>query len=182
MAKATSAVQPARIPEETITRSIYLIRGQKVMIDSDLSRLYQVATRVLLQAVKRNPNRFPEDFMFRLSRKEHESLRSQSVISNTGRGGRRYLPYAFTEHGVVMVCSVLGSRRAIQMNILIVRAFVRLRELHSSHQDLASRVERLESSSEHHTSVINILAEEIEELKQPPPLPPKRRIGFRAAG
>jgi len=102
------------VPVELIERRIYLIRGQKVMLDSDLAELYQVETRALVQAVKRKPNRFPEDFMLQLTQEEADSLRSQFVISNVGRGGRRYLPYAFTEHGVAMLSSVLNrrSRRA----------------------------------------------------------------------
>ncbi len=106
------------MPTQFIERRIYLIRGQKVMQDSDLAELYQVETRVLVQAANRNAQRFPHDFMFQLTAEEAQALRSQTVISNEGRGGRRYLPYAFTEHGVAMVSSVLNSGRAVQMNIL----------------------------------------------------------------
>ncbi len=165
------------VPVELIERRIYLIRGQKVMLDSDLAELYQVETRALVQAVKRNPNRFPEDFMLQLTQEEADCLRSQSVISNVGRGGRRYLPYAFTEHGVAMLSSVLNSDRAVQMNILIIRAFVKMRELLASHKDLAARVEKLETAQKEHGSIIGILAEEIDDLKRLPE-PPKRRIGF----
>src|ERR1700722_2980624 len=112
------------IPVGDAERSILLIRGQKVILDSDLARLYGVATRVLVQAVKRNIRRFPDDFMFQLTREEDETLRSQTVISKKGRGGRRYLPYAFTEQGVAMLSSVLHSDRAIEVNIAIMRAFV----------------------------------------------------------
>lgn len=128
------------VPLEFVERRIYLIRGQKVMLDSDLAELYQVETRALIQAIKRNQDRFPDDFMFQLSKEEVASLRSQIVISNIGRGGRRYLPYAFTEHGVAMLSSVLNSKRAVQMNILIIRAFVKLRELLASHKDLADKI------------------------------------------
>lgn len=157
-----------------VERRIYLIRGQKVMLDSDLATLYGVATKRLNQQVLRNSSRFPED-----------ALRLQNATSNIetlkpGRGGRRTAPYAFTEHGVAMLSAVLNSKRAIEMSILIVRAFVKMRELLASNRDLAVRVEKLESTQIHHASVINILAEEIDELKMPTPLPSKRRIGFRA--
>ncbi len=155
------------------------------MLDANLAELYQVPTSRLNEAVKRNMNRFPEDFMFQLTQEEAESLISQTAISNIGRkgkarGGRRSLPYAFTEHGVAMLSSVLSSDRAVQMNILIVRAFVKMRELVASQRDLADRVEKLEASHHQHASVITLLAEEIDELKQPLPIPPKRRIGFHA--
>jgi phage regulator Rha-like protein len=170
---------------ELIERRIYLIRNQKVMLDVDLADLYQVPTKRLNEAVKRNQDRFPEDFMFQLTKEEAESLRSQFVISNlrsqfatSSYGGRRYLPYAFTEHGVAMLSSVLNSARAVQMNILIIRAFIKLRDLLATHKDLAARMEKLEATQKKHGSVITILAEEIDHLKKPAPLPPKRRIGF----
>src|SRR5580658_5453329 len=131
--KSVAAVRPM----ESLIR---VIRGQKIILDTDLAALYQVETKALNQAVRRNMDRFPEDFMFQLSVEEAESLRSQLVTSNAARGGRRYLPYAFTEHGVVMLSSVLKSRRAVQMNILIVRAFVRLREIIARNKDLAARI------------------------------------------
>ena len=124
-------------PMESLIR---IIRGQKIILDTDLAALYQVETRTLNQAVRRNMDRFPEDFMFQLTVEEAESLRSQIVISNVGRGGRRSLPYAFTEHGVVMLSSVLRSPRAAQMNIFVARAFVRLRELIAGNKDLAVRI------------------------------------------
>jgi hypothetical protein len=148
------------------------------MLDADLAALYAVETRILVQAMKRNLARFPEDFMFQLTAEEAQSLRSQFVISNPRRGGARYLPYAFTEHGVAMLSGILKSKRAVEMSILIVRAFVPMRELLASHKALASRVEKLEAGHRGHASVINILAEEIGDLKIPKPLPPKRRIGF----
>ena len=161
-----------------IERRIYLIRGQKVMLDADLAELYQVLTKNLNLAVRRNRDRFPEDFMFQLTEDEDKSLRLHFATSNVSRGGRRYLPYAFTEHGVAMLSSVLNSQRAVQMNILIIRAFVKIRELLSSNKDLATRVEKLETSQQRHTSVINLLADEIDRLKSPPPVPPKGRMGF----
>ena len=117
------------VPVAMIERRIYFIRGQKVMLDSDLADLYQVLTKNLNLAVRRNIGRFPEDFMFQLTPEEYENLRLQFATSNVGRGGRRYLPYAFTEHGVAMLSSVLNSERAVQMNILIIRAFVKMREI-----------------------------------------------------
>src|SRR5579859_4103408 len=170
------------LPLELIERRIYVIRGQKVMLDADLAELYQAPTKNLNLAVRRNTERFPEDFMFQLTAEEAESLRLQSATSKLGRGGRRYLPYAFTEHGVAMLSSVLNSQRAVQMSILIIRALVKLRELLASHRNLAARVEKLEASHNRHASVINLLAEEIEDLKRPPAEPARRRIGFRLAG
>ena len=129
-----------------IERAILLLRGHKVLLDADLAALYEVPTKVLLQAVKRNLDRFPQDFMFQLSANEFEALRSQSVTSkNPGRGGRRYAPYAFTEQGVAMLSSVLNSRRAIAVNIEVMRAFVRLRELIASNKELAAKLDQLET-------------------------------------
>jgi ORF6N domain len=147
------------------------------MIDSDLATLYQVTTGNLNLAVRRNAERFPQDFMFQLTEQEFADLSLHFAISK--KGGRRYLPYAFTEHGVAMLSAVLKSRRALQMSILIVRAFVKLREMIASNQELADRLERLETMSREHSSVINILAEEIEYMKAMP-IPPARRIGFPA--
>jgi ORF6N domain len=129
------------VPADRIQRSILLLRGQRVILDSTLAELYDVSTKALVQAVQRNRERFPEDFMFQLTDAEFESLRSQIVTSNLaqsrGRGGRRYRPYAFTEQGVAMLSSVLRSQRAVQVNIEIMRAFVRLREMMASHRELA---------------------------------------------
>jgi len=167
------------VPVESIERRIYLIRGRKVMLDSDLAELYQVTTGNLNLAVRRNLSRFPDDFMFQLSQEEN-SLLLQNARAKTGRGGRRTAPYAFTELGVAMLSSVLNSERAVQMNIIVMRAFVRMRELLASHQDLAERMRHVEAVQKRHTSVINVLADEIENLKRLPPPPPKRRIGFTA--
>jgi len=141
-----------------IERLIRLIRGHKVMLDEDLAELYGVETRVLIQAVKRNSSRFPGDFMFQLSVEEAKSLRSQSVISNKGRGGRRYLPFVFTEQGVAMLSSVLNSERAVEINIQIMRAFVRLREMIASNKDLARKLDALERKSESHDVHIRSLS------------------------
>jgi ORF6N domain len=164
---------------ERIERRIYLIRGHKVMVDSDLAALYQVQTKALNQAVRRNAERFPDDFMFQLTEDEAKNLRSQFVTSNALRGGRRYQPYAFTEHGVLMLCSVLKSQRAIQMNILVVRAFIRLRELLASHKALAERVEQLEIAQRQHGAVLVSVVKDIQKLKQPPLT---RAIGFITRG
>jgi hypothetical protein len=163
---------------------IHVIRGQKVMLDSDLAALYEVETKQLNRAVRRNQSRFPEDLMFQITDEEAECLRCQIGTSNSGRGGRRYLPHAFTEHGVVMLCSVLNSEPAIQMNLLIVRAFVRMRELIASNKDIAARVEKLERGHERAASVIEVLVEDIDRLAREvgdmKALPPvtKRKIGF----
>lgn len=128
-------------PVESLIR---VIRGQKVLLDTDLAALYEVPTFRLNEAVKRNRERFPDDFMFQLTAEESRSLTSQIAMSKTGRGGRRTLPYAFSEHGVAMLSSVLNSERAIQVNIFVVRAFIRIRELANQNAELAARVERLE--------------------------------------
>ncbi len=137
------ASNKAPITPEQITRSILFLRNQKVILDADLAALYGVQTKALVQAVKRNQDRFPADFMFQLNSREVGSLRSQIVTSN-GRGGRRYLPYVFTEQGVAMLSSVLRSPRAVQVNIEIMRAFVRLRSLLASHEQLAAKLVALE--------------------------------------
>jgi len=164
----------AHVSIERIEDNILIIRGQKVMLDSDLAVLYSVETRTLNQAVKRNLERFPEDFMFQLSPEEAESLRSQSVTSKAGRGGRRYQPYAFTEHGAVMLASVLNSPIAIEASIQVVRAFVRLRSILAAHKELARRLEALEKQTKQNFNVVFKLISQIvaEEEK------PKRKIGF----
>jgi hypothetical protein len=158
-----------------IDHHIYVVRGQKVMIDADLAALYRVETRALIQAVKRNLSRFPEDFMFQLAPDEAAAMRSQSVIAS--KRNIRYQPLAFTEHGVAMLSSVLRSDQAIQMNIMIVRAFVRLRELIATNKDLAARVEKLEHGHRRIGSVLEVLVDEIEHMKRLPESP-KRKIGF----
>ena len=168
--------QNAIVPIERVERKIYFIRGQKVILDFDLARLYEVETKVLLQAVKRNIGRFPDDFMFQLTESEFRGLRSQFVTSK-GRGGRRFLAYAFTEHGVAMLSSVLHSERAVQVNIAIIRTFVRIREFLSTHKDLARKLEELERKYESHDSQIKAVFEAIRELMKPPD-PTRRRIGF----
>src|ERR1051325_250102 len=142
------------IPIDRIERLILFIRGEKVMLDSDLAALYGVETKVLNRAVKRNAARFPSDFMFQLTSEETESLRYQFGTSNEGRGGRRYLPYAFTEHGALMLANVLNSARAAQTSVQIVRAFIRLRQLLSSNAELARKLEKLEQRYDRQFKVV----------------------------
>jgi hypothetical protein len=161
------------IVTERIEGLIHLVRGQRVMLDADLAALYGVPTKALVQAVKRNRDRFPEDFMFHLRGDEFVRLRSQSVTSNapSGRGGRRHLPYAFTEQGVAMLSSVLRSRRAVQVNVEIMRAFVRLRRWLLDHERLARRIDSLERKYDRRFRVVfDALRELIE--------PERGRIGF----
>jgi ORF6N domain len=177
-------VTRSNLPAYSIERHIHVVRGQKVMLDADLAVLYRVTTGALNQAVRRNRGRFPNDFMFRLTLEDHQRLLSQNVIANEGRGGRRTPPYAFTEHGVAMLSSVIKSKRAIQVNVMIIRAFVRMRELIAANKDIAGRVDKLERSHKRAASVIEILVEDIDrvakEVRQMKALPPpkKNRIGF----
>jgi len=174
----TQKLDQLSMPVELIARRIYRIRGEKVMLDSDLAELYQVTTGNLNLAVRRNAERFPEDFMFQLVKEERDALLLQIARAKAGRGGRKTLPFVFTEHGVAMLSSVLTSMRAVQTNILIIRAFVQIRELLATNKDLAARVEKLEAGQREHTSIIGILADEIDELKLLPE-PPERRIGYK---
>jgi hypothetical protein len=190
---------------ENLARFVFFIRSEKVMLDSDLARLYGVEARALNQAVARNRKRFPADFMFQLTPREYESLRSQTVISKergstddvsqfvmsslgrrherlrsqivtskTGRGGRRYRPYAFTEQGVAMLSSVLRSSRAVEVNIAIMRTFVQLRRLMDTNRDLARKIEALEKKYDERFALV---FDAIKELIAPPE-PPKKQIGF----
>ena len=159
---------------EMIEKKIYLIRGHKVMLDSDLAELYEVPTRRLNEQFKRNIARFPSDFMFQLSPEEDENLRSQFATSSSRHGGRRYLPYVFTEQGVAMLSSVLNSERAIQVNIAIMRAFVKLREMIASNKDLAKRLDDLEKK---YDTQFKIVFDAIRRLMTPPE-PKRRQIGF----
>lgn len=165
------------VPSERIAHSILLLRGHKVLLDADLAELYGVETRVLVQAVKRNLERFPEDFMFQLDAGEFAALRSQSVTSNAGRGGRRYAPYAFTEQGVAMLSSVLSSPQAIAVNIEVMRAFVRLREVLASNRELAAKLGELERKLKGHDQAIAGILDAIRQLMTPP-AHKKRPIGF----
>jgi hypothetical protein len=179
----------AALSAETITRSIVRLRGHKVLLDTDLARLYGVETRVLVQAVKRNLERFPEDFMLQLTWEEAENLRSQNVILNDPgsrsqivtlkRGANiKYRPYAFMEQGVAMLSSVLKSPRAVAVNIEIMRAFVRLREMLASNKELVRKLDGLERRLGAHDQAIASILSAIRELMAPPEPPRKRRIGF----
>lgn len=170
------------MPVQLIERRIYAIRAQKVMIDSDLAELYQVTTGNLNKAVGRNRDCFPADFVFQLTPEEETSLRFQFGTSNEGRGGRRYLPYAFTEQGVAMLSSVLSSERAVQVNIAIIRVFVKLREILASHTDLLQRVEALERRQSAQGLKVDQVFAAIKKLIEAPSEPPRRPIGFVGDG
>ena len=163
------------VQQEVIEGKIYLLRGHKVMLSNDLADLYEVEPRVLVQAVKRNIERFPSDFMFQLNDIEFKTLKSQIVISSWG-GLRRANPYAFTEQGVAMLSSVLHSKRAIQVNIAIMRAFVKLREMLTAHKDLARKLDDMEKKYDHQFKVV---FDAIKQLMTPPDTKKKIKIGFR---
>jgi hypothetical protein len=170
----------ALIPMERIQNLIFLIRGEKEMLDSHLAELYGVDTGTLNRAVKRNAERFPEDFMFQLAPQEVAILKCQFGISSSGHGGRRRsIPYAFTEQGVAMLSSVLRSGRAVQMNVAIVRAFVSLRRLIATNETFARKLAELERRLESHDESIKSLFDAIRELMQLP-VKPRREIGFHA--
>lgn len=164
------------VPDKKIIDKIYFIRGQKVMIDRDLAFLYAVPTKVLKQAVKRNNERFPKDFMFKLNKKEFRNLRSQIVTSSWG--GERYLPMAFTEQGVAMLSSVLNSKQAIAVNIRIIRVFTKIREIISSNKDILLKLEQLEKKVNESDTDIQTIFNVLRQLLQAPN-PPRRRIGFK---
>jgi len=163
------------IPQEILEKKIYLIRQQKVMIDRNLAELYEVETKVFNRTVKRNSDRFPPDFMFQLTKEEEESLRFQIGTSKTsGRGGRRYLPYVFTENGIAMLSSVLHSKTAIHVNIQIMRTFTKLRELMATHKDLKRKIDQMEMK---YDDQFQVVFEAIKQLLESPKKP-KRKIGF----
>ena len=162
------------VPEEIIQHKIFLVRGYKVMLSPQLAKLYGIETKVLVQSVQRNRDRFPEDFMFQLTDEEFKNLKSQIVTSSWG-GVRRANPYAFTEQGVA---SVLRSQRAVQVNIQIMRAFVRLRQMVITHKEFALKLAELEQQVSQHEGNIRMIFEAIKQLMAPPPDPPKRKIGF----
>ena len=173
-----SAREQVALPVEMIERRIYLVRGHKVMLDSDLAEIYGVPTFRLNEQVKRNRRRFPPDSMFQVSKKESEALTSQIEMSKRGRGGRRTLPYVFTEQGVAMLSSVLRSERAVLVNIAIMRAFVRLREMLATHKNLARQMADLERHQRKQDKQIEIIFSHIQKLLEPPKQP-KRPIGFQ---
>lgn len=171
----------AVVPVERITKSILVLRGQRVLLDSELAALYGVTTARLNQQVRRNLERFPMDFMFRLNSNEYVSLMLQNATSKRGRGGRRKLPVVFTEHGAIQAANVLNSAQAIEMGIYVVRAFARLRDLIASNKELAKRVDELESRLTKkltaHDQAITEIIKTIRQLMNPPE-PKKRSIGF----
>jgi phage regulator Rha-like protein len=163
------------IPAES---RILILRHQRVILDSDLAELYGVTVKRLNQQVNRNQERFPADFMFQLSSKEDKTLRLQFATSKKGRGGRRYLPYAFTEHGAIMAATVLNSKRAIEMSVFVVRAFVRMREMLAKNRQLAAKINELDRRLETHDTAIQDIIDAIKELMLPDE-PSKRKIGFQ---
>jgi hypothetical protein len=163
---------------------IQMVRGERVILDTDLAKVYGLPTFRLNEAVKRNRDRFPDDFLFQLSKDEHDTLTSQSAISNKGRGGRRTLPYAFTEHGAVMAANILNSERAVQMSIFVVRAFIKMRQTFAVNTALTDKLNELEKKlagrlDAHEKAIVYVLGE-LKKLMEPPrlPEPKKRPIGF----
>ncbi len=168
--------QNAIVPTALISQKILFVRGTRVMLDADLARLYGVATKNLNKAVKRNASRFPADFMFQLSSKDLQSLRFQTGTSNSSRGGRRYAPYAFTEQGVAMLSSVLRSARAVQVNVAIMRTFVRLREMLATHEELRRKIDAMEKRYDaRFQAVFDTIRQMLET-----PIPARKPIGFHA--
>jgi ATP-dependent Clp protease ATP-binding subunit ClpA len=157
---------------------ILSMRGRRVILDSDLARLYGVTTKRLNEQVRRNFGRFPADFMFRLTVEEAEALRSQNATSKAGRGGRRYAPYAFTEHGAIMLASVLNTTRAVDVSVYVVRVFVRLREMMATNREVAMKLQELDRKVAGHDEAIRSLVQAIRRLMAPP-RPQRRSIGFR---
>lgn len=173
------------IPEEVILSKIYLIRGQKVMLDRDLAELYGVETKYLKRQVKRNSNRFPEDFMFELSKDEFEAWRCQNVTSNSDRQGLRYAPFAFTEHGVLMLSSVLSSDKAVETNIQIIRIFNKMREMLIQHKEIIAEIDKINNQIGNHEEKFMLIFEylkQFEENKQQQfEHNNRRKIGFKTS-
>lgn len=167
------------VPDEIVISKIYYIRNQKVMLDSDLAELYGIETRRLNEQVSRNIDRFPDDFMFRLDEKEFQSLMSQFATSK--RGGRRKLPYVFTEHGVLMLSSVLNSKQAIQVNIQVMRIFTKIRQMLIDNTEIRLEVEKIKNKLDNQDKNLEIVFKYLDELleKQDHPSPPRKRIGFK---
>ncbi|MBV9127194.1 MAG: ORF6N domain-containing protein [Verrucomicrobia bacterium] len=158
---------------------IFIIRGHRVMLDTDLAEIYGVTVKQMLQQVRRNSSRFPEDFAFQLNSEELANLRSQFVTSSsTGYGGRRYAPFVFTEHGALMLASVLNSPRAVEMSVFVVRAFVRLRAAIADNKEILLRLEELERKVAEHDESLRVLVDAVRQLMTPPPAPARPRIGF----
>ena len=173
------SIETQLILVDQIEPLIHEVRGQRVILDSDLAKLYGVETKALNRAVQRNQARFPSDFLMQLTAEEFDSLRYQFGTSNVGRGGRRYLPYAFTEHGAFMAAGLLNSPRAVEVSVFVVRAFVKLRQLVLTHKELAGKLDQLERKFAGHDDTIRQLVEAIRQLMASPD-PPARRMGFHA--
>lgn len=169
----------AMVLTKRVSTKILILRNQRVILDTDLAELYGVTVKRLNEQIKRNPKRFPPDFLFRLTQAEYDNLRSQNATSRSAHGGRRYLPHAFTEHGAIMAASVLNSKRAVEMSVFVVRAFVRMREALIVNQRVVSKLSELEGRLDAHDAEIQELIEAIRELMAPLPANP-RRIGFEA--
>ncbi|MEO5998608.1 MAG: ORF6N domain-containing protein [Chitinophagaceae bacterium] len=175
----TKSIKHLGVANEIIINKIYIVRKQKVMIDRDLAELYGVETKVLKQAVRRNMERFPKDFMFEMTKKEFKNWRSQFVTSNEGnKMGLRYAPFCFTEQGVTMLSCILNSERAVAVNIHVVRAFTKLREMIISHKDILLQLGRLEKKLSEHDGDIQLIFNALKQLINPPN-PPRERIGFK---
>jgi hypothetical protein len=178
MKKRTSKIDKSLLPVERVEGVILVVRGQKVILDADLAELYGVNTKRLNEQVKRNRDRFPEDFMFRLTKNESENLKSHFATSSSAWGGRRNLPHAFTEHGAIMVASILNTPQAVQAGVFVVRAFVRLRDMLGTHKQLARKLEELETKFESHDESIRAIFAAIQQLMTPPEKP-RKEIGFK---
>jgi hypothetical protein len=168
----------SNIPEETIINKIYFIRGHKVMIDRDLAELYGVETKRLKEAVRRNAERFPEDFMFEMTEEEFQDWRTQFATSKADIIGLRYAPFCFTEQGLTMLSCVLNSKRAIETNIRIIRVFTKMREMLLTHKDILLKMEHFEKQNVKNTKDIQLIFEALKQLLSPPQ-EPRRLIGFR---
>jgi len=166
-----------KVAAVSIDLRILILRRQRVVLDTALAELYAVPVKRLNEQTKRNRRRFPADFMFQLTSKENQSLRSQFATSKMGRGGRRSLPYAFTEHGAIMAATVLNSEQAVEMSVFVVRAFVRLREMLAANKEVAARIKELEEHLETHDSKIQKIIEVLKRLTNPPP-GRRNKIGF----
>ena len=179
--KKKLTINSPSVSVQLIERRIYLIRGHKVMIDVDLAELYGVPTKRLNERVRRNSKRFPEDFMFQLTKAEAESLRSQFATSKAGRGGRRTLPYVFTEQGVAMLSTVLNSEQAIEVNIMIMRAFVKLRQMLESNEGLNRKFAAVVRKLSTHDKYFKVVFDELKKLTQEP-AKERKQIGFKSSG
>jgi phage regulator Rha-like protein len=175
MAKTTKIITAA---DEVIMNKIYLIRGQKVMIDRDLAELYEVETKRLKEAVRRNPNRFPKDFMFEMNKKEFENWRTQTATSKEDKQGLRYAPFCFTEQGVTMLSCVLSSDRAVNVNIQIIRIFTKMKEMLLTNKDILLKVQMVEHKLTAHDEDLKLIFEYLKKLLNPPQ-EPRKRIGFK---